>query len=58
MAALEVARAIVWLKKFDFWLSEFQCAWLSESPRDSTDVIAETQTNEVLLYRQIYTLSL
>ena len=39
MAALEVARVILWLKKFDFWLSEFQCA----SPRDPPDVIAETQ---------------
>ena len=57
MAALEVARVIVWLKKFDFWLSEFQCAWLRESPRDPTDVIAKTQ-NEVSVYRQTYTSSL
>ena len=43
MAALEVAKVIFWLKKFDFRLSEFQCACLWESPRDPPDVIAETQ---------------
>ena len=43
MAALEVAKVIFWLKKFDFWLSEFQCAWPWESPRDPPDVIAKTQ---------------
>ena len=36
----------------------FQCAWLWESLRDQTDVIDETQTNEVSLYRQTYTSSL
>ena len=58
MDALEVASVIVWIKKFDFWLGEFQCAWLRESPCDPTDVIAETQTKEVSLYRQTYTSSL
>ena len=44
MAALEVAGVILWLKKFDFWTEwVFKCAWLWESPRDPSDVIAETQ---------------
>ena len=41
--AWEVARVILWIKKFDFWLSEFQCAWQREIPCDPMNVIAETQ---------------
>ena len=55
MTALEVASVTVWLKKFNFWMSEFSVCMTMGKSAWPNGCHYQTQRNEVSLYRQTYT---